>query len=99
MSSVIRRIVIHGRVQGVGFRYWAESTARGYGLEGWVRNRRNGVVEVVLSGPPDIVLAMIEVCRQGPSSARVTRIDQHDAGVDELNLRGTASGFASLPTV
>ncbi len=99
MSTVIRRIVIHGRVQGVGFRYWAESTARSYSLEGWVRNRRNGVVEAVLCGPPDMVLAMIEACRQGPSSARVTRIDQHDAGADELGLRGAMSGFTSLPTV
>ncbi|MBN8969414.1 MAG: acylphosphatase [Rhizobiales bacterium] len=99
MSTVIRRIVIHGRVQGVGFRYWAESTARGYGLDGWVRNHRTGVVEAVFSGPPDLVTAMIEACRQGPSSARVTRIDQHNAGADELALRGADRGFTSLPTV
>lgn len=99
MSTVIRRIVIHGRVQGVGFRYWAESTARGYGLDGWVRNHRTGVVEAVFSGPQDLVMAMIEACRQGPASAQVTRIDQHDSSADELALRGVDSGFTSLPTI
>ncbi|MET0652373.1 MAG: acylphosphatase, partial [Hyphomicrobiaceae bacterium] len=62
-------------VQGVGFRYWTEAMASRLGLSGWVRNRRDGSVEAVFSGPSDAVAEMLEFCRQGPPSARVDRID------------------------
>lgn len=68
-----------GRVQGVGYRNWAMDTARGLGLRGWVRNRSDGAVEAILSGPPDAVGAMIEACRRGPSAARVS-----DLRVDDI---------------
>jgi acylphosphatase len=71
MSDAIRQVTIRGRVQGVGYRYWLEQQARARGLEGWVRNRRNGSVEALLAGPPDVVSGMIASCRRGPSSARV----------------------------
>jgi acylphosphatase len=69
------RVRIAGRVQGVGFRYWTEAMASRLGLSGWVRNRRDGSVEAVFSGPSDAVAEMLEFCRQGPPSARVDRID------------------------
>ena len=53
------RVRIEGRVQGVGFRYWMEQAARDLGLDGWVRNRRDGGVEAMISGPPDTVAGMI----------------------------------------
>ena len=99
MARTIRHLIIHGRVQGVGFRAWAEGTADRLGVEGWVRNRRSGEVEMVVSGSPQAVVAMVEACRQGPSFAHVTRIEERDAPEDELRLRGAETGFAGLPTV
>ena len=99
MSGVIRHVTISGRVQGVGYRAWVHSEATSRGLEGWVRNRRDGSVEAVLSGPDDVVAEMITACRRGPSSARVDRV-QADAGTsDLLNLRGAGERFAFLPTI
>ena len=49
-EHVIRHVLIRGRVQGVGFRAWTEYTALERGLEGWVRNRRDGAVEAVFAG-------------------------------------------------
>jgi acylphosphatase len=72
------RVCIEGRVQGVGFRYWTERVAGDLELSGWVRNRRDGSVEAVFSGPADAVAEMIERCRQGPPSSRVDRIEMHD---------------------
>jgi acylphosphatase len=65
------RVRLEGHVQGVGFRYWTEQVARELGLDGWVRNRRDGGVEAIFSGPPDDVARMIERCHRGPASARV----------------------------
>jgi acylphosphatase len=98
MESVIRRVVVHGRVQGVGFRAWTRDEACVRGLDGWVRNRREGTVEAVFTGPAEVVSAMIEACRYGPSPAHVTRLDQFEAGEADLGLRGSYRGFAELPT-
>ena len=76
MSGVtIRRIVVRGRVQGVGYRAWTEDTAILNGLDGWVRNRRDGAVEAVFAGSAEAVDAMIDACRRGPESARVEAVD------------------------
>jgi acylphosphatase len=56
MSGVIRHVMILGRVQGVGYRYWAGQQASLLGLEGWVRNRRDGSVEAVFAGRPILSL-------------------------------------------
>jgi acylphosphatase len=84
---------IDGRVQGVGFRYWTEGVAVSLGLSGWVRNRRDGCVEAVFSGPADAVEEMLERCRQGPPAARVDRLDITEQ--DEP----PPDGFAVKPTV
>lgn len=99
MSGVIRHVTISGRVQGVGYRAWVDAQASARGLEGWVRNRRDGSVEAVFAGPDDVVADMIAACGRGPFSARVDNV-QVDAGTsDLLNLRGTGERFAFLPTV
>jgi acylphosphatase len=72
------RVRIAGRVQGVGYRAWAEDQARGLGLGGWVRNRRDGSVEAVLSGPPKDVAEMLRRCHQGPRSAVVSSVEVTD---------------------
>ncbi len=68
------RVRITGRVQGVGYRAWTVDEARRRGLSGWVRNRSNGDVEAVFSGPAATVDDMIAACRRGPYSARVDHV-------------------------
>jgi acylphosphatase len=96
--KVIRHVMFHGRVQGVGFRAFVEYAASERRLQGWVRNRQSGEVEAVLSGEAADVEAVIETCRKGPPSARVDRVDQREATAGELELRGPES-FAVLATV
>jgi acylphosphatase len=72
------RLKISGRVQGVSYRWWTVGEATKRGLNGWVRNRRDGSVEALVSGPVAAVDDLIEACRQGPSAARVTDIQISD---------------------
>ena len=90
MRSV--RLRITGRVQGVGYRAWMMRQAGALGLRGWVRNRSDGSVEVLATGAPDAVAALVEACRLGPYGARVTAVTVADAE-DDGSL-----GFAALPT-
>lgn len=90
---------IKGRVQGVGYRAFVELEAELRGLEGWVRNRRDGSVEAVVQGEIEIVEALIEVCRDGPPASRVIAVDVRDADPEALNLRSAGEKFAVLPTV
>ena len=88
-----RRLRIFGHVQGVFFRAWTMQQAQMLGVKGWVRNRRDGSVEVEAFGDPAAVEALIAKCRQGPSQARVERI-----AVEEIE--GDApSGFRAAATV
>jgi acylphosphatase len=94
----MRRVLVRGRVQGVGFRAWVAQTAVARGLAGWVRNRRDGSVEAVFVGPADAVSAMIESCEQGPLVARVTSVEATEADVSDLDLRHPGQRFSVLPT-
>lgn len=97
--DVIVRVVIRGRVQGVGYRAWTEMMAAERGVEGWVRNRRDGSVEALFAGAEEVVLIMIDLCREGPPGARVDAIDQLDAGADDLALRRGGEPFSVLASV
>ncbi|MGB3865552.1 MAG: acylphosphatase [Xanthobacteraceae bacterium] len=99
MSAFVRHVVIRGRVQGVGYRAWVADEARERSLTGWVRNRRDGTVEAVFSGPEDAVAAMLAACRQGPSMARVDAVDAGLASADMLGLRFAGEPFSVLATV
>jgi acylphosphatase len=99
MSGAIRQVTITGRVQGVGYRAWVEHRARAHGVEGWVRNRRDGGVEALFAGPEDVVADMIALCRRGPSSARVDAVQDESAHADALNLRRAGERFSVLPTI
>jgi acylphosphatase len=99
MSGAIRRVTIRGRVQGVGYRAFVEHQAMALGLEGWVRNRRDGSVEALFAGPADVVSDMVALCRRGPSYARVDALEEEPANSDALNLRLMGEGFAVLPTI
>ena len=87
------RLRIHGRVQGVWYRGWSVDRAEELGLDGWVRNRADGTVEMSLSGPDEAVEEMVELCRQGPRAARVSRIDLAD------DVDPSEPGFRQLPTL
>jgi acylphosphatase len=90
---MVRRLTIHGRVQGVWYRGWAVEAARALGLSGWVRNRRDGSVEMLVEGAPEAVEAMIARCREGPPAARVARIEV------EASDEATPAGFEARPTL
>src|SRR5258708_12191836 len=67
----IKRLTIRGVVQKIGFRVWTERKALRLGLDGWVRNRLDGSVEVLVAGPPPAVAELIEQCRNGPPLPRL----------------------------
>ena len=69
--------VVHGRVQGVGFRVYALGVARGLGLVGWVANEGSGSVRVVAEGPEAELDRLVVALHDGPPSAHVERIEQH----------------------
>ena len=95
--SVVRHVVVRGRVQGVGYRMWTEDLAERLGLAGWVRNRRDGSVEAVFAGPEQAVTAAIEACRTGPRGAHVEVLDVEEGDASLLQRREGAH-FAVLPT-
>src|SRR3954452_24649828 len=99
MTAAIRQVTIVDRVQGVGYRAWVEHKARAHGLEGWVRNRRDGKVEALFAGAEEVVSEMIASCRRGPSSARVDSVVEHGTGPDALKLRQPGERFSVLPTI
>jgi acylphosphatase len=78
---------IEGLVQGVGYRAFVERNALSLGLDGWVRNRRDGSVEAVFQGPDAAIDAMLRLCRQGPPSSTVTCVETIGEGV------GVFAGF------
>jgi acylphosphatase len=73
-SAICRRLLIHGVVQGVGFRYAMHREAIRLGLVGWVRNRRDGTVEAAVSGPEGAVQVLVAWAHRGPPSARVESV-------------------------
>ncbi|MBL8590130.1 MAG: acylphosphatase [Methylobacteriaceae bacterium] len=86
------RVVVAGRVQGVGYRAWTEAAARRRGLAGWVRNRLDGSVEALLAGEEAALDAMLEAMRRGPPAARVDDLTVEDAEAP------AAPGFEVRPT-
>jgi acylphosphatase len=88
------RLVVSGRVQGVGYRDWTITTARRFGLTGWVRNRTDGAVEALIVGDDNAVGKMIDACRRGPPAARVDNVD-----IEPVDLDVLPQGFTQLPTV
>lgn len=92
MTEKTIKVVIRGRVQGVGYRDWAERQARALELRGYVRNRRDGSVELVLAGSGERIGQMINACREGPRLAQVREIETSD-------VSWAGSGFEVLPTM
>ena len=97
--EVMRHVSIRGRVQGVGYRAWTEYTALERGLQGWVRNRRDGSVEALFVGPSDVVAAMVAICNDGPPGAQVETVDQRDGAAAEFALIRRGELFSVLGSV
>ena len=87
------RVRIEGRVQGVGFRAFVQREALARGVDGCVRNRRDGGVEAVFAASPAIIDAMLDACRRGPRGSRVDMLKVFDDDGD------VAIGFATHATV
>lgn len=81
-------VLVSGRVQGVSYREWTRREALARGLSGHVRNRADGRVEALFSGPPEAVEAMLDACRTGPPAARVA-----DVAVEERGQAPAGAGF------
>jgi acylphosphatase len=90
--DMARHLIIHGRVQGVGFRESMRWEADRLGVTGWVRNRRDGTVEAVVAGSVESVAAIVQWAHRGPPAASVTRVV-----VAETD--GTYAAFEWRPTV
>jgi len=86
--QVARRLLISGRVQGVGFRYFIEVRARTEGAHGWVRNLPDGRVEVLVEGDEEAVNRIEAAARRGPGGAHV-----HQVEVELTAPSGRATGF------
>ena len=82
MTIKAQRLVIRGRVQGVGYRDAAMQAAFEFGVHGWVRNRQDGHVEALAQGESGAVERFVVWCRRGPPLARVTDVTTTDADVE-----------------
>ena len=82
MDRTIVRLIIRGRVQGVGYRWWTLQQARRLRLDGWVRNRLDGTVELLAAGAAGAVEQLIEACGRGPDAAAVSAVERLEAEED-----------------
>jgi acylphosphatase len=78
-TEIFRRYLVTGRVQGVGFRWFVEREARLIGVCGWVRNRDDGVVEVLASGSTAQLGSLYDKLKEGPRAARIDEVEVEDA--------------------
>lgn len=86
-----KHFTVHGRVQGVGYRFFVCHAARGLSLTGWVRNLPNGDVEVVAEGEEDRLGELARQLKAGPMMARVTSVDEQPASIQnysDFTIRG-----------
>jgi acylphosphatase len=92
MDRIAVHLIIKGSVQGVGYRWWARGEARRLKLDGWVRNRHDGTVELVAAGPEAAVEEMVEACWSGPPASAVHVVQRQaaeDAGLGAFEERPT----------
>ena len=86
-----KRLVISGRVHGVGYRDWMATMAEALGVSGWVRNRSDGTVEALVYGDIDAMEELLRACRRGPPLAQVTQIEEELADAPDM------PGFRRMP--
>ena len=88
-----KRIIVTGQVQGVFFRNWTVAKGLELGVDGWVRNRSDGSVEIHACGTADALDRLILACRSGPPAAAVERVEVRDSG------EPCSAGFGKKPTL
>jgi len=88
MTAQAKRITVHGRVQGVGFRYFVQYVGNHLGLGGNVRNCPDSTVEIVVEGPAEKIAEFLRQVKHGPPLARVHRVE-----VADMKAQGTYSSF------
>jgi acylphosphatase len=81
---VRRRVIVHGRVQGVFFRDSVRRLAEQHGVHGFVRNTHDGTVEAVVEGDADAVERVVAFCRRGPRGAEVEGVDVQEEAPEGL---------------
>jgi len=91
--TATQRIVVTGRVQGVGYRNWTMGAARDLGVRGWVRNLNGSSVEILATGPDEALAMLVEACHEGPRLARVEKVDVQPA--EDGGWKGFNKRFAS----
>jgi len=84
-TTIRRRLVVHGGVQGVGFRWSCAHEATALGVHGWVRNRADGTVEIAVEGPAGPVQRLVDWARHGPRHAHVERVEVTEQPVEGLD--------------
>jgi acylphosphatase len=84
MEPIRRRVVVHGRVQGVFFRDETRRLAEWHGVAGWIRNTTDGTVEAAFEGSSDLVAKLVAYCREGPRGAAVERVEVYDEAPEGL---------------
>ena len=87
-----KRLIVTGRVQGIGYRIWMVEKAQALGVSGWVRNRLDGSVEALVAGDVAAVEELLRLCRRGPRMAVVETIEEEMADPPEQ------FGFRQVPT-
>lgn len=98
MDDIRRRVLVRGRVQGVGFRYWTRGQAERLGVRGWVRNRSDGTVEAEVEGDPGAVNEFLEALGRGPAGAIVENVAVSEItpeGDPGFRIRGGDGGRVS----
>ena len=85
-----KHLVINGKVQGVGFRYWMKNLAINNNINGWVKNKMSGDVEALIIGEEKNVQKLIKLCKIGPGSATIQNIQindyEHDYSKEGFNI-------------
>jgi len=92
MARPALQLIVRGRVQGVGYRWWTVGQAKALGLHGWVRNRRDGSVEILAIGATQALESLAAACGRGPTAASVSAVERATAA-DDGSL-----GFDQRPT-
>lgn len=82
MDTISKHLIISGRVQGVGFRYFTYRAAKELNIKGWVKNLQDGTVETVFTGSPENVNNMQEKLKEGPARAKVQNIEEVEPTTD-----------------
>ena len=93
--KLVVRVLIEGKVQGVGYRNWLRARALERGINGWVRNKSDGRVEALLGGVESNVKELVADCYRGPPASVVKRVKEFP----ETNLRDYTQGFMVLPSM